>query len=89
MNIVLTQSDYSDSMWSLFYKLPTETHFLLRDEGVYLTQTATEKLAPLKSVSALNADIQQRGLSTIDQVTPISLSAWLEDVSTDTPWATF
>lgn len=89
MNIVLTQSHYSDNMWALFHSAPEGSRFLLRSNGVYLIQNASDKLLLLKNVFALNSDTAQRGITLNKHVTPCSISSWIEHASTDSSWATF
>ncbi len=88
MNIVLTQSHYDDSMWALLSNMPDGSRFLLRGNGLYLTQTAADKLALLKNVNAVVTESQQLGLTPSSLVTPCSLSDWIQG-ATHSPWATF
>lgn len=89
MNIILTRSYYSDSTWELFNNAPSGSQFMLREEGVYLMQTAADRLAALPNVLALSDDIQLRGLNVPENITACSFATWLEDATTDTPWVTF
>ncbi len=89
MNIILTRSHYSDSTWELFNNAPPDSQFMLREEGVYLIKTATDKLAALPNVLAHSDDIQLRGLHVPENITACSIATWLEEATTDTPWVTF
>ncbi|WP_414830800.1 hypothetical protein [Alteromonas sp. H39] len=89
MNIVLTQPHYSDNMWALFLSASDSARFLLQGEGVYLIQSAPDKLTSLRTLFVLESDIKQRSVALIKHATPCSLTVWLENAANDLPWATF
>lgn len=88
MNIVLNQSHYGENMWALLSNMPDTTRFLLRGNGLYLTQTEAEKLALLNNVYVVVTESQQLGVTLGSLVTPCSLSDWIEG-ATNSTWATF